>query len=90
MRIGMEINYSGGFRETVEELADYERAGLDVMEHVHRGIGLTSFLQPDPIERISRDLATYLRQPAPDGAMADAAACVLAAEAPLRQLWSGR
>jgi F420-dependent oxidoreductase-like protein len=27
----MPLNYSGGFTETVEELADYERAGLDIV-----------------------------------------------------------
>src|SRR3954468_7612523 len=31
MRIGMSLNYAGGFRETVEELADYEKAGLDIV-----------------------------------------------------------
>ncbi|HZM83640.1 MAG TPA: LLM class F420-dependent oxidoreductase [Candidatus Limnocylindrales bacterium] len=31
MRIGMMISYAGGFRETVEELADYEAAGLDMV-----------------------------------------------------------
>lgn len=31
MRIGMSLNYAGGFRETVQELADYERAGLDIV-----------------------------------------------------------
>jgi F420-dependent oxidoreductase-like protein len=31
MRIGMSLNYAGGFAETVEELADYERAGLDIV-----------------------------------------------------------
>src|SRR5580700_9976613 len=31
MRIGMALNYAGGFAETVEELADYERAGLDIV-----------------------------------------------------------
>lgn len=31
MRIGMPLNYSGGFNETVEELATYERAGLDIV-----------------------------------------------------------
>ncbi|NUP67806.1 MAG: LLM class F420-dependent oxidoreductase [Nonomuraea sp.] len=31
MRIGMGINYSGGFKETVAELADYEKAGLDIV-----------------------------------------------------------
>lgn len=31
MRIGMALNYSGGFKETVAELADYEKAGLDII-----------------------------------------------------------
>ncbi|WP_420881303.1 LLM class F420-dependent oxidoreductase [Rhodococcus sp. (in: high G+C Gram-positive bacteria)] len=31
MRIGMGLNYSGGFTETVEEVADLERAGLDIV-----------------------------------------------------------
>ncbi|GAA2659289.1 LLM class F420-dependent oxidoreductase [Nonomuraea recticatena] len=31
MRIGMALNYSGGFKETVAELADYEKAGLDIV-----------------------------------------------------------
>ncbi|HUZ36706.1 MAG TPA: LLM class F420-dependent oxidoreductase [Streptosporangiaceae bacterium] len=31
MRIGMSLNYSGGFAETVTELADYEKAGLDIV-----------------------------------------------------------
>src|SRR5262250_1305606 len=31
MRIGMALNYAGGFAETVEELADYEKAGLEIV-----------------------------------------------------------
>ena len=31
MRIGMPLNYSGGFKETVDELATYEKAGLDIV-----------------------------------------------------------
>ena len=31
MRIGMSLNYAGGFAETVAELADYENAGLDIV-----------------------------------------------------------
>jgi F420-dependent oxidoreductase-like protein len=31
MRVGMAINYAGGFAETVTELADYEKAGLDIV-----------------------------------------------------------
>jgi F420-dependent oxidoreductase-like protein len=31
MRVGMSINYAGGFAETVIELADYEKAGLGIV-----------------------------------------------------------
>jgi F420-dependent oxidoreductase-like protein len=31
MRIGMALNYAGGFRETAAELADFEQAGLDIV-----------------------------------------------------------
>ena len=31
MRIGMTLNYSGGFNETVAAVADYERAGLEIL-----------------------------------------------------------
>ena len=31
MRIGMALNYAGGFAETVAELGDYEKAGLDMV-----------------------------------------------------------
>ncbi len=31
MRIGMSLNYAGGFAETVAELADFEKAGLDIV-----------------------------------------------------------
>ncbi|MEV0012019.1 LLM class F420-dependent oxidoreductase [Streptomyces sp. NPDC051840] len=31
MRIGMMLSYSGGFRETVAVLGDYEKAGLDIV-----------------------------------------------------------
>ncbi len=31
MRIGLVMNYGGGFTETVAELADYEKAGLDIV-----------------------------------------------------------
>lgn len=50
-----------------------ERAGLDLMELVHRSVGLQSYMRPNPIERASRDLATYLRQPGPDRALTNAA-----------------
>ncbi len=31
MRVGMMLNYAGGFAETVSELADFERAGLQIV-----------------------------------------------------------
>src|ERR1700761_6658230 len=31
MRVGMMLNYSGGFTETVSELSDFEKAGLQVV-----------------------------------------------------------
>ena len=31
MRIGMALSYAGGFAETVAELADYEKAGLEIV-----------------------------------------------------------
>ena len=31
MRVGMPLGYAGGFSETVAELADFERAGLDIV-----------------------------------------------------------
>lgn len=55
-----------------------ERSALTVMETVQRGIGLRALVRPHDVERICRDLATYLRQPAPDGAMSDAAMAFLA------------
>ena len=54
-----------------------ETACLDAMRLVERSLGLAAFLQPDPIERVRRDLATYLRQPAGDEVLTEAAAHVL-------------
>jgi alkylation response protein AidB-like acyl-CoA dehydrogenase len=57
-----------------------ERVALEVLELAQRSVGLAAFMRPAPLERIARDLATYLRQPAPDRALTEAAAWVLAAE----------
>jgi alkylation response protein AidB-like acyl-CoA dehydrogenase len=64
-----------------------ERAALDVLEVAQRSVGLAAFLRPHPLERVCRDLATYLRQPAPDRALAAAAADILAAPAEPGELW---
>lgn len=64
-----------------------ERAGLDVLERAQRSVGLAGFLEAHPLERLSRDLATYLRQPGPDRALTSAAAHVLADPGPADGLW---
>lgn len=57
-----------------------EEAGLAVMEAAARGVGTASFFDGDPIDRITRDLGLYLRQPVPDQARDRAAAAWLAAD----------
>lgn len=56
---------------------EFERCALDIMERIERGVGLSAMLRPNPIERIIRDLRTYLRQPFPDAALASAATWAL-------------
>jgi hypothetical protein len=51
-----------------------ETACLDAMQLIQRSLGLSSFRQGTPVERICRDLSTYLRQPAPDEVLTEAAA----------------
>lgn len=51
-----------------------EGACLDAMRLVQRSLGLAAFRRGTPVERICRDLATYLRQPAPDQVLTEAAA----------------
>lgn len=51
-----------------------EAAGLDVIRLVQRGLGLSAFLAGSPVERVLRDLSTYLRQPAPDETLVEGAA----------------
>ncbi len=50
-----------------------ETACLDAMRLIQRSIGLSAFRQGAPVERICRDLSTYLRQPAPDEVLTEGA-----------------
>ncbi len=70
---GAAIAYVGMARLAVE------RAALDVIELTHRSLGVEAFRVSNPVERLCRDLATYLRQPAGDAVLTDAAARVLVA-----------
>ncbi len=55
-----------------------EHAALDAMRLVTRSLGLAALVAPNPVERILRDLTTYLRQPAPDETLTEAAAWFVA------------
>jgi alkylation response protein AidB-like acyl-CoA dehydrogenase len=59
-----------------------EQAALDIMRAAQRGLGLSAFMQGNPIESLMRDLATYLRQPAPDETLTEAAAWFMTREMP--------
>lgn len=53
-----------------------ERAALRVLELAERSVGAAGMIAPHPLERLVRDLRTYLRQPNPDGALAAVGAAV--------------
>jgi alkylation response protein AidB-like acyl-CoA dehydrogenase len=60
-----------------------EKAGLEVMEAAARNVGTKAFFEDHPLDRACRDLALYLRQPAPDQARDRAAKAFIA-----RDCWS--
>jgi alkylation response protein AidB-like acyl-CoA dehydrogenase len=66
--LGRIVAYTGLARIAIET------ACLDAMRLVQRSLGLSAFRRGNPIERVCRDLSTYLRQPAPDEVLAEAAA----------------
>ncbi|GAN77086.1 acyl-CoA dehydrogenase family protein [Acidisphaera rubrifaciens] len=59
-----------------------EAACVEAVSLVERSVGLHAFMRPEPVERITRDLETYLRQPAPDAALTGAARYFLRAALP--------
>jgi alkylation response protein AidB-like acyl-CoA dehydrogenase len=54
-----------------------ERSALEVLELAERSVGASGMISPHPLERLIRDLRTYLRQPNPDGALADVGTAIL-------------
>lgn len=79
------VSHAAPVAEDAEQWPDYaaatvnlarlaiEAACLDSIQLAQRSLGLSAFMQSNPVERLCRDLATYLRQPAPDEALATAA-----------------
>ncbi len=56
-----------------------ERAALDVIELTQRSLGVGALMRANPVELLCRDLATYLRQPAADMVLTEAASQALKA-----------
>lgn len=76
------LAYANLMRSAIEEIC------LRVIELAERSVGARGLLRPEPFERLHRDLAHYLRQPAPDAALAEAGRHVLADPRPADSLWS--
>ncbi|TDN37430.1 acyl-CoA dehydrogenase [Hymenobacter sp. UV11] len=73
--------YVNALRTTTEDIC------LQTLRLAERSVGARGLLQPEPFERLHRDLTHYLRQPAPDAAQADIGRFALASDKPTYQLW---
>ena len=76
------IQYANMTRTAIEKI------GLDVMQLSERCVGARGLLYPQPFARLHADLTTYLRQPAPDIALAQVGAYVGQQTLPAHALWS--
>ena len=65
------VAYANMTRTAIEKIC------LDMLHLAERCVGARGLLQPLPFERLHRDLTHYLRQPAPDAALADVGRFVL-------------
>jgi alkylation response protein AidB-like acyl-CoA dehydrogenase len=75
--------YVNALRATTEDIC------LQTLRLAERSVGARGLLQPEPFERLHRDLTHYLRQPAPDAALADVGRFALASDKPAYQLFQG-
>lgn len=57
-----------------------ERAGLAAIEAAERSVGTRAFFEDSPLDQACRDLALYLRQPAPDQALDRASIAFIATD----------
>ena len=73
--------YVALLRSTVEDSC------LRTLQLAERSVGARGLLQPEPFERLHRDLTHYLRQPAPDAVLADAGRFALASDQPAYELF---
>ncbi|GAB2700664.1 acyl-CoA dehydrogenase family protein [Mucilaginibacter koreensis] len=75
------LAYANMTRTVIEDLC------LRAMQLAERSVGSRGLMKPDALERIHRDLTTYLRQPAPDAAKAAIGEYVLT-QPQTNQLWA--
>ena len=84
--------YAYNSSEQVIEYANMVRTAIsticqEVIQLTLASIGVQSCMKPNPVERIIRDLQTYLCQPNPDGALASVGTYVGVSEQPTAYLW---
>jgi alkylation response protein AidB-like acyl-CoA dehydrogenase len=75
------VAYANMTRTAIEAIC------LDMLRLAERCVGARGLLQPEPFERLHRDLTHYLRQPAPDAALADVGRFVLEQPEPADGIW---
>jgi alkylation response protein AidB-like acyl-CoA dehydrogenase len=80
-RLAALTAYVNAFRGTTEDIC------LQTLRLAERCVGARGLLQPEPFERLHRDLTHYLRQPAPDGAQAEIGRFALDSDLPAYQLF---
>jgi alkylation response protein AidB-like acyl-CoA dehydrogenase len=76
------LAYANMMRSAIEDVC------LRIIELAERSIGARGLLRPEPVERMHRDLAHYLRQPAPDAALVQAGRHVLCDARTADSLWT--
>ena len=79
-QISAATTYANLMRTATEEIC------LRTLQLAERSVGARGLLQPEPFERLHRDLTHYLRQPAPDAILADAGRFALDSDQPSYQL----
>ena len=75
------LAYANMMRTAIEEIC------VETMNLCQKSVGARGLNKPFHFERIIRDLTIYLRQPAPDAALADAGRFVLQSEISADEIW---
>jgi alkylation response protein AidB-like acyl-CoA dehydrogenase len=79
MRAALIADASNATAEDKAAYVNLTRSAVEVatsnaIRIVQYSLGLSGFLEPNPVERFMRDLGNYLRQPASDEALTEGAA----------------